>query len=223
MTDLRSRAEALARNISNAEIEVMSAWDTNKLIQEFQVYQVELEMQNEELTQYSDKLQKANDKYADLYDSAPVGYVKLSQKTGKMSEINLAVTQFLGVERRWLQGENFAQYIAPQDLNEFYIFFKEIFETRHKHMCELHLRPKHGSPVFVRLEGTEVEDASAPSRSCQIVVIDINERKKMEEELDEKVRVCTAELEHQVSLLKAEIEKNKNRRYHLTIQTHKKI
>ncbi len=76
-------------------------------------------------------------------------------------------------------------------------------------MCELHLKPRHGEPVFVRLEGVEIEDYSATTRSCQIVVIDINERKKMEEELDEKVRACTAELELQVRLLKAEILQGK--------------
>lgn len=209
MDDLRSRAEKLARNISKNEIEKMSSWDINQLIQELQIHQVELEMQNEHIIQTGAELQKAHDKYADLYDFAPVGYLTLDKQSGVMSELNLAMTQLLGMERNLLIGKRFAQFVVKENQDDFYAFLKSTFDSRHKNMCELYLQPKNGKAFFVRLEGVDMEAHATLGRCCQIAVIDIDERKKMEDELDRQVRQRTAELEHSNALLKAEIEERK--------------
>ncbi|MES2765660.1 MAG: PAS domain S-box protein [Bacteroidota bacterium] len=209
MDDLRTKAEKLARNISNAEIEAMSSWDVKKLIQELQVYQVELEMQNEQLMQSTTELQKAHDKYAELYDFAPVGYMTLEKKNGTIYELNLAMTQLLGIERAQIKGKSFSQFIAAESKDEYYAFFKNIFDSNHKQMCELWLKPKTGRPFFVRLEGVDMEAPTKIGKCCQVAIIDIDDRKKMEEELDRQVRQRTAELEHTNALLIGEIEERK--------------
>jgi PAS domain S-box-containing protein len=209
MNDLRARAEKLAKNVSTAELEAMSTWDVKKLIQELQVHQVELEMQNEQLQEVTNELQKAHDKYADLYDFAPVGYMTLDKKTGVIVELNLAMTQLLGVERAQLKGAIFTKFISPDYAKEYLTFFKSIFDVNHKQMVELYIKPKTGKPFFVRLEGVDIESPSTTVRSCQIAVIDIDERKIMEEELDRQVRKRTAELEHANALLIAEVEERK--------------
>ena len=48
-----------------------------RLLHEFEVHQVELEMQNAELQKTRDDLQMALGKYTDLYDFSPVGYFTL--------------------------------------------------------------------------------------------------------------------------------------------------
>ncbi|HYF02447.1 MAG TPA: PAS domain S-box protein [Patescibacteria group bacterium] len=209
MDDLRSKAEKLAKNVTSAELEAMSTWDVKKLIQELQVHQVELEMQNEQLVEVTTELQKAHDKYSDLYDFAPVGYMTIEKKTGVIAELNLAVTQLLGVERSQLKGSLFTKFISPDSIKEYLTFFKSIFDANHKQMCELWLKPKTGKPFFVRLEGVDIESPTKVGKCCQIAIIDIDERKKMEEELDRQVRQRTAELEHANALLIAEVEERK--------------
>jgi hypothetical protein len=47
--------------------------DVLKLVHELEVHQIELEMQNEELRRAERATEKAQEKYVDFYDFAPVG------------------------------------------------------------------------------------------------------------------------------------------------------
>ena len=75
---LRQRAEALLHEKPRA-LSNMPPEDIQQLIHELQVYQLELEMQNEELRRTQLQLAEAHDKYFDLYDFAPVGYFTLDK------------------------------------------------------------------------------------------------------------------------------------------------
>jgi len=69
--------------------------DLEKTIHELGVYQIELEMQNEELRQAQVSLGASRAKYSDLYDFAPVGYLTFD-KNGVVIEANLTGCRMLG-------------------------------------------------------------------------------------------------------------------------------
>src|SRR6266550_3428617 len=54
-----------------------SGADSVRVLHELEVHQIELEMQNAELQQARDELEATMEKYTDLYDFAPVGYLTL--------------------------------------------------------------------------------------------------------------------------------------------------
>src|SRR5208283_5088957 len=78
--------------------EEISVEDAKSLIHELRAHQIELEMQNEELRQAHAQIEESRERYADLYDFAPVGYLALDDK-GHVVEANLAAAAQLSTER----------------------------------------------------------------------------------------------------------------------------
>ena len=62
------------------------------------VYRIELEMQNDELQRAYQELGKTRDRYADLYDFAPIGYLTLSDEV-RVVDVNLAGAALLSLTR----------------------------------------------------------------------------------------------------------------------------
>jgi PAS domain S-box-containing protein len=156
--------------------------DAQALVHELQVHQIELEMQNEELKRAKLEAEDALVKYSDLYDFAPIGLFTLDAK-GLIQEVNLAGAALLGVERRYLLHKHFWWFVAPKDQPSFRDFCKKAFGTFVKQTCELNLIRDKVPAVYVRIEGTVIEDCLQNERLCRIAVLDITERKKAEEEL----------------------------------------
>ncbi len=107
-TELRRRAHAFLT--PNDEAVALSHDEIKKLVYELDTYQIELELQNEELRLSQHELLESRDQYNDLYDFAPVGYLTISNK-GLIFEANLTAAEMLGVERRFLSKQPFSNFI----------------------------------------------------------------------------------------------------------------
>lgn len=96
------------------ESELQTPWteeQTLRLVHELEAHQIELEMQNKELRRAQEELELSRNKYAELYDFAPVGYFTFDTD-GLIKEVNLAGAQLLGIERRLLANKPFNSFIA---------------------------------------------------------------------------------------------------------------
>ena len=96
--ELRHKAEARLRANKAALAAATTEPGARALVHELQVRQIELEMQNEELHRARAEAEEALEKYADLFDFAPVGYF-LWDRQGQILEVNLAGAALLGLER----------------------------------------------------------------------------------------------------------------------------
>ena len=102
---LRQLAEEQLKNKPAQADQPYSETEILKLIFELEIHQIELELQNEALVLQNKELELAkseqqlsNQKYIELYDFAPSGYVSLS-KAGEIQKLNLAAARILGKER----------------------------------------------------------------------------------------------------------------------------
>src|SRR6185369_5478250 len=176
--ELRRRAEELFRAKTAAEPSPGTAEESLRLLHELQVHQIELEMQNAELCQALDEVDRALEQYSDLFDFAPVGYLTLDRDRAILI-INLTCASLLGIERSRLIGRRFDHIVAVADRPAFASFFEKVIKSSAREACELALLREDNSPLFVRIEAM----AAASGRQCRITLIDISERKRAEEEL----------------------------------------
>ena len=80
--ELRHRADARLQSQKPAANAARSAHETQRLLHELQVHQIELELQNEELRNSRAQLEAAVSRYTDICDFAPVSYFTLKSNGG---------------------------------------------------------------------------------------------------------------------------------------------
>ena len=72
--------------------------EKDRMLTELELHQVELEVQNGELRRAQRALEESRNRYADLYDFAPIGYYSLDE-SGVIRELNLTGAALLGRAR----------------------------------------------------------------------------------------------------------------------------
>ncbi len=147
-----------------------------RLLQELQMHQIELEMQNEDLHRTRLQVEAGLERYADLFDFAPIGYVALN-RGGDILQVNLTGARILGAHRADLVGRRLGLFIAQSDLVVYNTFIEQAFATHTKQVCEVALEQPEGpvksNCLFVRLESA----LSADDQECRLALIDITEHK----------------------------------------------
>ncbi len=125
---IRKRAEIMLQH-SGADIARMSTDDIQKLLFEFQVHQLELKMQNEELNRAHQELIASRDTYAQLYDSSPVGYLTLNE-AGIIQKANIAAATLLGCPKDELINKRLGGFIHPSDQDNYYLFIHRLLPQK---------------------------------------------------------------------------------------------
>ena len=192
---LRDRAEEKLLPLEDLKSDSPSLEEARRVHHELRVHQIELEMQNDELRHAQAALEISRVRYFDLYNLAPMGYCTLSTK-GIILEANLTAATLLGIVRGTLLKSRFSRFIHTEDQDIYYLYLKRLFEGDQRQVCELRILKEHAEPFWARLESIVNRDESdAPV--CRVVISDISEDKRMEEEL----RKSRQELEQRVGEL----------------------
>ena len=180
---LRRQAEKQVREKTVKPVEIpanLSPEEMRKTIYELQVYQIELEMQNEELRRVQQELDSLRERYFDLFDLAPVGYCTLSKK-GLILEANLATATLLNTTRSALVGQYFSRFIHKNDQDIYYKHHKQLMETEVSQSCELRMKTHSGNPLWGHLTATNAMEKT--ELVCRLAIHDITRRKEDEAEL----------------------------------------
>jgi PAS domain S-box-containing protein len=142
------------------------------------VHQIELEMQNDTLRQAQDELEDSRDRYVDLYDFAPVGYLSITAH-GMIKEINLAATRLLSMERKALLQRPFTSLVIAEDESRWLTLFLTMMEQNGKDSVEVTLQRGDGS-VFPAQLDCATQKVGAGDTALRIALTDITGRKQIE-------------------------------------------
>ncbi|HUX89930.1 MAG TPA: PAS domain-containing protein [Gallionellaceae bacterium] len=145
------------------------------LLHELQVHQIELEMQNRQLREAQQELEETRDRYADLYDYAPVGYLTLDEK-GTVLEINLTGAGMLGMERLNIVGKPLQNRLTPSNIQPFVTHLRQTFSLPGNSVTELLIKAKEGKPRLVNLESLAM---AGEKRICRTVMNDVTDQRRM--------------------------------------------
>ena len=145
-----------------------------KLIHELQVHQIDLETQAEELRLAHLALEESREKYLDLYDFAPVGYLTLTDKE-LITEVNLTGASLLGVERSKLVKARFKKFVTPQDHFGWNRYFTSVLKNEKKLDTTLVLIKGDGSTFTARLESIRITGSSDSPTTVRVAISDITD------------------------------------------------
>ena len=172
---LRKQAEQLADQQRQAVPPPLSSEEVVRQLHELQVSQIELEMQNAalaELEQLKNEFESSRDRYAQLYEQAPVSYFSLARE-GVITRANVAACGLLRREKSHLLGRRFEQFVAPQTQGGFRGFLDAAFSSGARQVFEAQLFEAEAGRAggMVRIEA----NVDADSATMRMLVTDLGD------------------------------------------------
>jgi len=182
---LREQAELLAAEQRQPVPPPQSNEDVMRQLHELQVSQIELEMQSAalaELEQLKNEFESSRDRYAQLYEQAPVSYFSLA-RDGVVTRVNVAACGLLQRDKNQLLGRRFEQFVAPQAQGSFRRFLDAVFTSGARQVLEAQLFEAEaggtGGMGMVRIEA----NFDAASVTARMLVTDLGDEHARESAL----------------------------------------
>ncbi|MEH2206615.1 MAG: EAL domain-containing protein [Nostoc sp.] len=157
----------------------------------------ELLTASEELKITRAAVEKERQRYQDLFEFAPDGYL-VTDINGTIQEANHVAATLLGVQQKYLVGKPLILFIAQQDHQSFNSQINNLQEILN---WEIHLQPRRGKPFPANVKASVVYDVDEKYVGWRWLLCNISERKQAEEmlyraysELEIRVAERTAEL-----------------------------
>ena len=173
---LRKRAEEAVRGgatPSQEAFQLLTPAQAAPTLHELQVHQVELEMQNDELRSAQAEIEAARERYFDLYDLAPVGYVTMDGK-GLIVDANLTAATLLRVDRSAVVRRSFTRLIDPDSQELYYQQLRSIAEAERQESFDLRMLRGDGTRFWARLEMRLSTDTGTGSPAIRATMSDVS-------------------------------------------------
>ncbi|MGZ4960751.1 MAG: putative bifunctional diguanylate cyclase/phosphodiesterase, partial [Methylomonas sp.] len=206
--ELRRRAE---RQLANKkEVLPDQLVDQRRLVHELQVHQIELEMQNEALREGRTVAETALERFAELFDFAPIAYFTFDAD-GIIQQTNFRGENLLGHDRFSLYGQRFVDSVSSDYQSVFNSFLKNVFATDGATICEIAIKPGENL-LWVTIEAI----ADKSRQTCLAAVLDITEKKRAEEIITHQANIdpLTGLLNRRMFLDQLQRAINKSHRAH---------
>jgi two-component system cell cycle sensor histidine kinase/response regulator CckA len=196
---LKQRVAVLQRRAAEGPLPAAEALpdafeELQTALEELRVVEEELLQQNEELTATRQGAEAERQRYQELFDFAPDGYL-VTDAAGIIQEANRAVAALLAVPQSWLLGKPLVAFVAQGECWGFHTHLSRLRQQEGVQNWEVHLKPRRGIPCPVSITLASVRDPQGTLVGLRWLLRDITARKRTELALQQ----THAELETQVA------------------------
>ena len=174
--------EQLEAEVARMRIEHIDRLEYLRTLHDLGTYREEVVAQTAQLKETQKQLQSACDRYADLFEFAPVCYVTLGH-SGSIAHINLTGADLLGLERGRLVGTPLILHIESADRHTLLDHFRECRETRATCTAEVRLYARQRGAIPVQLS------THFDGNEYRMAISDLSERKQSEKRLEEQLEL----------------------------------
>ncbi len=212
--NLRKKAEALLTKDVQTDIDLQKQ-DILKLIEEIEVFRIELEIQNEEIRETQSALTKSQREFFNLFEYAPIGYAVLTHD-GVIMQLNKKGAELFHLSREHLIKSKLNAFTFPPGI-DFKLHYERLKSAKESRTLEAEFVSRHGGKFWARLDLTLWEQNSENQpHKILCAITDISDMKSAEQELvtyrnhlEKLVQQRTEELESTNLKLYDEIETRK--------------
>ena len=182
----RRLAELEERALGPADQRVLlleSLEELSATLEELHVAAEELRHQNDELAAARQAVEAERQRYQDLFEFAPDGYL-VTDHDGVIREANRAAASLLGVQPEFLVGKPLSVFVSEEDQKSFYGGLSQFRSaTDAKEDWQLRLQPRDRTPFPASLTVGSVRQPEGGLTGLRWLIRDITERKEAEQEL----------------------------------------
>lgn len=181
---LRKKAEDLLAE-SPDKPSLLAVKEIKDLIHDLSVYQIELEIQNEELRKAQNLLESTRNQYMRLYHQAPIGYLSLD-KNAIILQVNETFASMLGIASTALQGKALGNYIDEADARAFYGRYNAFFKNPLGKNLDVKFLKEPSGSFYGRITGSVEKADGAPEITTLLAAVsDITLERESETALKE--------------------------------------
>jgi PAS domain S-box-containing protein len=197
---LREKARYVLQQFGEKRFDPTVHDDIHNLVEELNIYHIELEMQNEELRRTQDYLEENRQYLRRLFDGAPVGYIVLD-RSGIIQDINRTAAGYFCYKKEILIGQKLQSFIHADSVLVYTKQLKNLADTGIPQRADIRFYNRNRVNFWVRMD---IAFRDAPEDKKQMILgslSDISKEKAAEEvlcnaqkSLEEEVRSRTREL-----------------------------
>lgn len=164
--------QGIARDITARKTEELR---NLKMIEELSLQDEVLKVQNEELIEARNEVEKTAEKYYDLFENGPVGYLILDEN-GIITRLNSTAANMLNLPKEKIQDRHFLNFIIKEDKQSFSRCLKETISNNKIRQREFRI-----SGITARI--VLVPDNSQKRMMCRLAMVDITAEVEVREKL----------------------------------------
>jgi len=157
------------------------------LLGELQIAQLELEMQNDELSMSANLLEIERSKFANFFNLAPVCYFILDD-FGCVIEVNQIASSLLNISKEKMINQRFQSFISDDHWEKFYLFLLQVKPEGGKQSTEVKLVAVDGQERYAKMEAIAFFDGYDKKLQYYVTLTDITQIKLAEQNLRETTR-----------------------------------